>query len=143
MNDSIRELEGALTRLKFFSNLTNGRAIDMVLAEEALKQQFTAVKKQITPEGIINAVAEYYGSVTPAEITGSSRRREVAVPRQIAMFLTRELAGMSLPQIGQAFGGRDHTTVLYSCNLVADKLKDDTTTANVVDEIRRRIRNER
>ena len=88
---------------------------------------------------MIEIVAEYYG-LKPEDLTGSSRRREVATPRHIAMFLTRELVDMSLPQIGFAFGGRDHTTVLHGCKTIDKSIQSSDSVAKVVDDIRRMIR---
>lgn len=138
VDSNIRELEGALTRLNAYAQLVR-RPITAELAEEALKETFREEKRVITADVVIGAVADYYG-ISAEDITGSSRRREVATPRQVAMFLSRDMAGLSLPQIGQAFGGRDHSTVLYSCNLVQKNIKDSVDTANLIEDIRRLIR---
>ena len=136
---NIRELEGSLTRLVAYANLMN-KPITVSLCEEALREVFAKeAPKVVTADVVIKAVAEYY-TLTPDDLTGKSRRHEITVPRQIAMFLSREMAGLSLPQIGLAFGGRDHSTVLYSCNLVAKNIKNSVSTANLVEDIRRLIR---
>ena len=139
IDSNIRELEGSLTRLVAYSNLVR-KPITVSLCEEALREVFAQkAPKQITADTVIAVVSDFY-SLTPADLTGSSRRREITVPRQIAMYLTREMAGLSLPQIGQAFGGRDHSTVLYSCNLVSDNIKSSSNMANLVEDFRRMIR---
>ena len=139
IDSNIRELEGSLNRLVAYSNLVN-KPISTALCGEALREIFAQkAPRQITADTVINVVSEFY-ALTPGDLTGSSRRREITVPRQIAMYLTREMAGLSLPQIGQAFGGRDHSTVLYSCNLVADNMKKSANMANLVDDFRRMIR---
>lgn len=139
IDSNIRELEGSLTRVVAYANLVH-RPISIDTCEEALKEVFAQkAPKRITAEGIVETVSGYYG-LAPADLTGPKRRREITVPRQIAMFLTREMTGMSLPQIGQAFGGRDHSTVLYSCNLVAKNVKKSSSMSNLVDDIRRMIR---
>lgn len=135
---NIRELEGAYNRLRAYAKLT-GKPITPELCQEALKSIFADNTRVITSSVIIDATAAYY-SLSAEDLTGSSRRREITVPRQVAMFLCREMTGMSLPQIGQAFGNRDHTTVLYSCNTVAAGIKDSVNMANLVDDIRRQIR---
>ncbi|MBR4082617.1 MAG: chromosomal replication initiator protein DnaA [Clostridia bacterium] len=139
INRNIRELEGCLTRLVAYANLMK-KPITTDVCEEALRDVFAKeAPKVITADMIIRAVAEYY-TLTPDDLTGKSRRHEITVPRQIAMYLTREMTGLSLPQIGDAFGGRDHTTVLYSCNTVAKNVKNSVSTANLVEDIRRLIR---
>ena len=138
IDSNIRELEGALIKLNAYANLAN-KPITVSLTEEALRESFAHdPPRVVTADVVINAVADYY-SVAPEDITGASRRREVTVPRQMAIYLTRELVGLSLPQIGQAFGGRDHSTILYSCNLVAKNIKADAGTASLVSDIKRRI----
>ncbi len=139
VDSNIRELEGSLIRLAAYSNLVN-KPITPALCEEALREIFVRqAPKQITAEMIIETVSEFY-NLKPEDITGSSRRREITVPRQISMYLSREMAGLSLPQIGQAFGGRDHSTVLYSCNLVAENIKKSANMATLVEDFRRMIR---
>jgi chromosomal replication initiator protein len=139
VDSNIRELEGSLIRLAAYSNLVN-KPISPALCEEALREIFMKkAPKQITAEMIIETVSNFY-NLKPEDITGSSRRREITVPRQISMYLSREMAGLSLPQIGQAFGGRDHSTVLYSCNLVAENIKKSANMATLVEDFRRMIR---
>lgn len=139
VDSNIRELEGCLTRLVAYSNLV-GLPISAALCEDALKEVFAkAQPRRLTSDTVIEIVAEYYG-LKPEDLTGSSRRREVATPRHIAMFLTRELVDMSLPQIGFAFGGRDHTTVLHGCKTIDKSIQSSDSVAKVVDDIRRMIR---
>lgn len=139
VDSNIRELEGSLIRLAAYSGLVN-KPITPALCEEALREIFVRkAPKQITADMIIETVSGFY-NLSPEDITGSSRRREITVPRQISMYLSREMAGLSLPQIGQAFGGRDHSTVLYSCNLVADNIKKSASMATLVEDFRRMIR---
>ncbi len=139
VDSNIRELEGSLIRLAAYSGLVN-KPITPSLCEEALREIFVRkAPKQITADMIIETVSGFY-NLSPEDITGSSRRREITVPRQISMYLSREMAGLSLPQIGQAFGGRDHSTVLYSCNLVADNIKKSASMATLVEDFRRMIR---
>ena len=124
IDNNVRELEGGLTRLVAYSSLV-GQPITMELAETALKEIFDQRQhKQITAELIMRTVSDYYG-LSINEITGSTRKREITVPRQIAIYLTREMTGMSLPQIGNVFGGRDHTTVLHSCKTVEASIEGE------------------
>ena len=123
IDSNIRELEGSLTRLVAYANLT-GKELSVELCNEALRDLFTTqTRKEITPQAIMQTVADYY-SITVNDLICHSRRREITVPRQIAMYLTREMTNLSLPQIGQVFGNRDHTTVLHGCEKVAAGVKD-------------------
>ena len=88
----------------------------------------------------MRTVSDYYG-LSLSELTGATRRREITVPRQIAMYLTREMIGMSLPQIGNVFGGRDHTTVLHSCKTVEANLKANAGMKAIVDDIQQMVKN--
>ena len=135
---SIRELEGGINRVRMYAELM-GKPITPELCEEALRGIVGDERRVITSDVIIQATADYY-SLAPDDLTGSSRRREITVPRQIAMYLCRSMADMSLPQIGQAFGGRDHSTVLYSCNLVDKNIKTSVNVRNLVEDIRTAIR---
>ncbi|MBQ8072328.1 MAG: chromosomal replication initiator protein DnaA [Clostridia bacterium] len=139
IENNVRELEGGLTRLVAYSNLV-GQPITVELCEAALKEIFDQRQhKQITAELIMRTVSDYYG-LSLSELTGATRRREITVPRQIAMYLTREMTGMSLPQIGNVFGGRDHTTVLHSCKTVEASTKDNAGMKAMVEDIQRMVK---
>ena len=139
IDSSIRELEGCLTRLVAYSNLVR-EPITVELCERALKEIFDQRKrKQITAELIMQTVSDYYG-LTLDDMTGPTRKREITVPRQIAMFLTREMTGMSLPQIGTVFGGRDHTTVLHSCKTVEANMTASPDVKAVVEDIKQLVK---
>ncbi len=126
IDSNIRELEGSLTRLVAYANLT-GQPLTVQLCNEALRDLFAnQTRKEVTPQVIMQTVADYY-SITVNDLIRQTRRREITVPRQIAMYLTREMTNLSLPQIGQVFGNRDHTTVLHGCNQVAANIKDEST----------------
>ena len=117
---NVRELEGCLVRLLAVASLTN-REITMELAEEVLLQYVDAEPDHLTPERIVAAVGEKFGVKVEALI-GKRRTQLVAAPRQVAMYLLRQLTDLSLVEIGRIFGGRDHTTVMYSCERVADRI---------------------
>ena len=115
--------------------------ITIELCEQALKEIFDQRRhKQITSELIMQTVTDYYGLSTD-DLTGTTRRREITGPRQIAMYLTRELTGMSLPQIGNVFGGRDHTTVLHSCKTVEANMMSNSQVKAVVEDIKQMVKN--
>ncbi|MCR4875605.1 MAG: chromosomal replication initiator protein DnaA [Clostridiales bacterium] len=139
IDNNVRELEGGLTRLVAFSSLM-GQPISMELCETALKEIFDQKQhKQITAELIMRTVSDYYG-LSLSEMTGATRKREITVPRQIAMYLTREMTGMSLPQIGTVFGGRDHTTVLHSYKTVESNLKTNDGMRSMVENIKQLVK---
>jgi len=139
IDSNIRELEGSLTRLVAYASLC-GRPIDRALAEEALKEVFAQREtRRITCQTIQEAVANYY-SITVEDMKSARRSREVAVPRQVAMYLTREMLGLSLPQIGEAFGGRDHTTVMYACQKIQEGMAASPSLASLVDDIRKLLK---
>ena len=139
VDSNIRELEGSLTRLVAYANLIN-QPITVELCQDALRDVFVKPKtRSITAEVIMQTVSDYY-SITPEDLISPSRRREITVPRQIAIYLTREMTTMSLPQIGQAFGNRDHSTILHSCSLVSSNMKSSSSMASVVNDIRNLIK---
>ena len=140
IDSNIRELEGCLTRLVAFSSLVK-QPITTELCEQALKEIFDQRRhKQVTAELVMQTVSDYYG-LTLNDLIGPTRKREITVPRQIAMYLTREMTGMSLPQIGSVFGGRDHTTVMHSCKTVEAGTAGDSNLSMVVDDIKRLVKN--
>ena len=139
IDSNIRELEGSLTRLVAYANLTQ-KPLSVNLCNEALRDLYsTQTRKEVTPQHIMQTVADYY-SITVNDLICHSRRREITVPRQIAMYLTREMTNLSLPQIGQVFGNRDHTTVLHGCDKIAAGVKDSASgMASVVGDIKNLI----
>ena len=114
----VRELEGALRRVVATSNFT-GRPITLELVKEALRDLLALQEKLVTVENIQKTVAEYY-KIRIADLLSKRRSRSIARPRQVAMALAKELTNHSLPEIGDAFGGRDHTTVLHACRRVKE-----------------------
>ncbi len=125
LRSNVRELEGALKKVLAFARF-HGREINLDVAKEALKDLLGAHNRQITFESIQKTVAEYY-KIKISDMHSKKRTRIVARPRQIAMWLAKELTPASLPAIGEAFGGRDHTTVLHACRTISDlRLKDSS-----------------
>lgn len=118
IRSNVRELEGALKRIIANAHFT-GREINIDFAREALKDLISLQDKLVTIENIQKIVAEYY-KIKIGELLSKRRTRSVTRPRQIAMALAKELTNHSLPEIGQAFGGRDHTTVLHACRAIAE-----------------------
>lgn len=116
LRSHVRELEGALKKVIVHANFV-GRPIDLELVKEALKDLFALHEKMVTIDNIQRSVAEYY-KIKMSDMLSKRRNRSVARPRQMAMSLSKELTNHSLPEIGDAFGGRDHTTVLHACKQV-------------------------
>lgn len=136
---NVRELEGALTRVAAFADLTDSQ-IDVSLAKDILKEILPEARpKKITMRVIINECSKYFG-VSSAEITGNSRLRHIVYPRQVAMYLARELTDISLPKIGDDFGGRDHTTVMHSVSKVSSAVKKNQETKAQIQELINRIK---
>ena len=124
VRSNIRELEGALKRIDAYSRF-HKRIITIELAKEALKDLLAAQNKQVSIENIQKTVADFY-RIKVADLLSKKRTRIIARPRQIAMCLARELTQFSLPEIGTAFGGRDHTTVMYACKTIESLRNQDT-----------------
>jgi len=135
VQSNIRELEGALTRIVAFSDLS-GLLLTPQLVDSALADLLPR-RKDVHPEDVVRAVSDVFG-VTIDRIMGRDRSREVALPRQIVMYILRS-ENISLPQIGDALGGRDHTTVMYACDKVADLLERDDRLRRQVIEVREQV----
>lgn len=124
IRSNVRELEGAFNRVSASSRFMNRPVIDMDLARTALQDIIAEKHKIITADTIIDATAKYY-RIKISDILGKKRTRNIARPRQVAMSLTKELTTLSLPSIGDAFGGRDHTTVMHGVKAVAKLREED------------------
>ena len=127
IHSNVRELEGALRRVEAYANFTNN-PISLELTREALKDILAAQSRTITVESIQKVVAEYF-RIKISDLHSKSRKRVITRPRQIAMCLSKELTSCSLPEIGSAFGGRDHTTVIHACERVNDLKNSDANLA--------------
>jgi chromosomal replication initiator protein len=136
IQSNIRELEGALTRVLAFSDLS-GLALTTALVNTALADLLPQ-RSIIDAKQVVTAVASMFG-ISAEKLLGRDRSREVAWPRQIAMYLLREEGNVSLPQIGEAMGGRDHTTVMYACDKVADLIERDDRLRRQIIQIREQL----
>src|SRR5712664_969930 len=125
IRSNVRELEGALKKVLAFARF-NGRELSLDLAKEALRDILNVASRQVSVEGIQKTVAEYF-KLKISDMHSKRRNRNVARPRQVAMALAKDLTQMSLPEIGEAFGNRDHTTVLHACRTIANLRKQDTS----------------
>ena len=124
LRSNVRELEGALKKVLAFARFS-GRELSLELAKEALQDILNVASRQVSVEGIQKTVAEYF-KIKISDMHSKKRSRNVARPRQVAMALAKDLTQMSLPEIGEAFGNRDHTTVLHACRTIASLRKHDT-----------------
>ena len=133
---NIRELEGAWNRVLAFADLM-GKQLSLQMAQNALAD-YAPQPSSLTPDYVVDVVADYFG-IEPEKLSGKSRARDVALPRQVAMYLLREDSGISLPRIGKELGGRDHTTVMYACDKVAEMIDSDDMMRRKVSQIRERL----
>ncbi|WP_343246573.1 chromosomal replication initiator protein DnaA [Diplocloster hominis] len=138
IKSNIRELEGALNRLNALAKLEK-KEITIEFAEEALKDIISPdAKKEITPELIIDVVAEHF-HISSADIKGSKRNSEIVVPRQIVMYLCRDMTGTALKAIGTILGKRDHSTVIHGADKIADEIKKNDTLRSTIDILKKKI----
>jgi chromosomal replication initiator protein len=139
VSTNIRELEGALTRVVAFSSLT-GRPMTVDLAQDVLREVFPQGEAaQVSIHRIQELVSERFG-LSMAELTGDKRSQNIVYPRQVAMYLSRELTDSSLPKIGKEFGGRDHTTVIHATSKIARLIREDRSVYNLVQELTARVK---
>ena len=143
VSTNIRELEGALTRVVAFSSLT-GLPLTVELAEQVLRDLFPQgdAIPQVTISRIQEAVSDRFG-MTVSELCSQKRSQSIAYPRQVAMYLSRELTDASLPKIGKEFGGRDHTTVIHATSKITRMISEDRSVYNLVQDLTARIKQTR
>jgi chromosomal replication initiator protein len=134
IRSNIRELEGALLRVVAFSSLTNS-PITIETTQDILKSSLQEETRKITIDLIQKKTAEYY-DISISDMRIKRRSKTIALPRQIAMYLVRELTEHSLPEIGQYFGGRDHTTVLHACKKIGGEIKKNSNLKKVIEYIK-------
>jgi len=139
VSTNIRELEGALTRVVAFSSLT-GRSMSVELSQDVLKDVFPQGEAaEVSIKRIQDLVAERF-NMSLEELCGDKRSQNIVYPRQVAMYLSRELTDSSLPKIGKEFGGRDHTTVIHATSKIARLIREDRSVYNLVQELTARVK---
>jgi len=136
-HSNVRTLEGALKRLLFYATIHSSE-ITIELAEDALSQLIKEEKRtsKVDVKNIIKETAEYF-DISTLDIVSKKRKQEIALARQVAMYLIRELTEISYPKIGDAFGGRDHTTVMHSCKKIEKQIKENTEMAGKILELKK------
>ena len=138
VKSNIRELEGSLNKIMAYANLEN-REINLALAEKVLKDIISPNQKRtITPELIINIVAEHF-DLTPSDLTGNKRSSKIAYPRQIVMYLCRHMTETTLKIIGDSLGGRDHTTIMSGINKIEREVEENDATREIIDILKKKI----
>lgn len=136
---NIRELEGSLTRVITYANLMD-KPVTLQLAERALKGVMPDMnKKRVTVDDIKRIVGDFY-NVRPDEFDSQRRDAAIAEPRQIAMYLCRNILEMTYPEIGQSFGNRHHTTVIHACDKVAKDVSTNSELSRIIDDLTKRVR---
>lgn len=138
IKDNIRELEGALIRVVSFSQLLKEKP-DKNFAKKTLKDLFNNMETTVTPERIKKAVCKHYG-IKLTDMESSKKTNNIAYPRQIAMYIVREMTDYSLPKIGQFFGGKHYTTVLYACEKIENDRKIDKNLKEIIDNIKESVK---
>ena len=141
IDSNIRELEGTLNKLIAQASLTHS-PITMEMAEKAINDIVSQQEKVISSEYIQETVGKYF-NVNPKDLKGSKRSNDITFPRQIAMYLCRNVANMSLPQIGRDFGKRDHTTVMHACSKIEKEIKENNNTKLIVESVKNILLNEK
>ncbi len=137
---NIRELEGALIRIAAYSSLTN-KKVDIDLAKEALKDILPDNKPKIITIPLIQEIVANHFNLKVEQFKSRKRTRSISYPRQIAMYISRELTDSSLPKIGEEFGGRDHTTVIHAHEKISNDLKTDDNLRDIIDSLVEKIKN--
>lgn len=138
VKSNIRELEGSMNKVIALANLEK-REINLALAEQALADIISPnEKKVITPDYIINVVAEHF-SITPEDIKGTKRSSKIAYPRQICMYLCNEMTSVNLEGIGQIMGGKDHSTIIYGCKKIESEIANSETAKNTIEILKKKI----
>lgn len=139
VDTNIRELEGTLNKLIAKASLTNS-PITMAMAQKAIDDIVASQQKVISSAYIQEVVGKYF-NIDPADLRGAKRSNDVTFPRQIAMYLCRNVAQMSMPQIGKDFGNRDHSTVMHACNKIDKEIKNNSNTKLIVESVQNLLTN--
>lgn len=135
VSSNIRELEGVFNKLVAFSTLAHG-PITLEMAEKAINDISAQKRKVISADYIQEVVAKYF-NINKKDLKSSKRSNDIAYPRQIAMYLCREIGQLSFPKIGEEFGKRDHTTVMHGYNKIANELKENSNTKLIVESVKK------
>lgn len=141
VDSNIRELEGALLRIVAYSNLTS-RDVDLEMAQLVLRDILEQKKKIVIDSSRIKAIVSQAYGISVEDMESKKRPKDIAYPRQIAMYLCRELTDLSLPKIGSDFGGRDHTTVIHAIDKIASEIKEDSNIKKTINDLKMKIKDQ-
>lgn len=142
VDTNIRELEGKLREVYFLATLSGKKVATMEEARESFSNsEVVDTKETLTPEMIINTVCDYF-NVSYKDIVGKKKTKEIVEPRMYAIYLIYDLLGLPLDNIGEIFGGRDHTTIMHSRNKITEELKSNKKTKTIIDEIKNQFKND-
>ena len=137
IDSNVRELEGSLTRLGAFASLTKS-PITLELTKEVLHNNLKGARKEVTVESIQRTICEFY-EIRMGDLKAKRRTQNIALPRQVAMYLCRKHTDTSYPAIGSMFGGRDHSTVIHASKTIEKKIKQDPNMQNTIEKIERNL----
>lgn len=141
IKSNIRELEGALNRVIAYATLTK-KNVDIPLVNEALKDIFSSARARKIDVDLIKSIVAEYFNIKIEDFDSKKRTRQIAYPRQVAMYISREITDMSLPKIGEEFGGRDHTTVIHACEKISNEIESNFEFKSKIDNIIKEIKGE-
>jgi chromosomal replication initiator protein len=139
VSSNVRDLEAALTTLIAYADLV-GKTITVEIARQQLKDVFAAPKQTNMSIDIIQRVVSEHFKITPNDLKGKKKSQNVVFPRQLAIYISREITEFSTTEIGQAFGGRDHTTAMHSCNKIKERIQADPTLDSTIQSLIRMIK---
>jgi chromosomal replication initiator protein len=139
VSTNIRDLEAALTKLTAFANMVN-QPVTFEQAQHLLRDMFASPRQANMSIELIQKVVADYFSLSSNDLRGKKRSQNIVFPRQLAMYIVRDITEFSTTEIGQAFGGRDHTTVMYSCDKIEEKIKADPTVEPTIENLKRLIK---
>jgi chromosomal replication initiator protein len=137
IDSNVRELEGSLTRLGAFASLTKS-PVTVELTKEVLHNTLKGTRKDVTVENIQRTICEYF-EIKLGDLKAKRRTQNIALPRQVAMYLCRKHTGTSYPAIGSMFGGRDHSTVIHASKTIEKKIKEDPNMQNTIEKLERNL----
>ena len=139
INTNVRDIEGIVTQISAYADLTHS-PITLESAEKAINEVVLQKEKVLTSQYIQEVVAKYF-NIEKSDLVSTKKSNDIVYPRQIAMFLCRNCANMSFPQIGKDFGKKDHTTVMHACNKIEKEIKQNTNTKLIVESLKNIIHN--
>jgi len=137
IDSNVRELEGSLTRLGAFASMTKA-PITLELTKEVLRRTLKGAEREVTVENIQKTICDFF-NIKIGDLKAKRRTQNIALPRQVAMYLCRKHTGTSFPAIGDKFGGRDHSTVIHASKTIERRIKEDSHMQNTIEKLERSL----